>query len=158
MLILFTVLSVTTYLVLSDSLSLPFRHKFGADGWTTGLLALNLCNQSTSVSSSTITRFLSSPTNSRRKRRYNYDAIDNNGMNEEGDGHEYDDDDGGDDDDYGGSGSGSGVSSRRRKRMVSAAAMQRWWNAHTSGSRGLLVYLIPSLLNQLAVLQSAVPF
>ena len=36
-------------------------------------------------------------------------------------------------------------------------ALQRWWQRHTSGRRGLLVHLVPSLLAQLAVLQVTPP-
>ena len=150
--LLFAVLVITCF-VLSDSLLVPFRLQRG-DGWMTELFAMNMYNRSTSTSNSgTTTRFLSSPT-PRRKRLHNYDAIDNTDTDDDDD----DDDEYDDGYQYDDGGRDGGVSSRRRKHLVSAAALQRWWNVHTSGSRGLLVYLIPSLLNQLAVLQAAVPF
>ena len=144
----FTGQPLTTFLSSMGSDGGRFEPPSGGDGrtlswiadgggeWTSALFAMSACNRTTST-----TKFLSSSI-IKRKRLHNYDSMD------EDDAH-YDDDD-----DDGGMGSGR----RRSPAAVSAAALQRWWSVHTSGSRGLLVYLIPSLLNQLAVLQAAVPF
>ena len=37
-------------------------------------------------------------------------------------------------------------------------SLQTWWETHTKGSRGILIWLMPALLSQLMILRTVVPF
>ena len=79
-----------------------------------------IANGTTTSASSSTVRYLSSPT---RNRQHTY----------ANDKHTYKDNFDSDDKSLG-------------SRMFSAEALQRWWTRHTAGHRGLLIFLIPSLL------------
>ena len=36
--------------------------------------------------------------------------------------------------------------------------MRTWWESHTKGSKGLLIWLMPALLSQLSILRTVIPF
>jgi len=44
------------------------------------------------------------------------------------------------------------------QRQPQEFSMRSWWESHTKGSRGILIWLMPALLSQLAIMRTVVPF
>lgn len=45
-----------------------------------------------------------------------------------------------------------------RQQQPQQFSLKSWWENHTKGSRGILIWLMPALLSQLAILRTVVPF
>ena len=47
---------------------------------------------------------------------------------------------------------------QQQQQQQQQFSMRTWWESHTKGSKGLLIWLMPALLSQLAILRTVIPF
>ena len=47
---------------------------------------------------------------------------------------------------------------QQKEQQRQQLTLQTWWDSHTKGSRGILVWLMPAILSQLVILRTVVPF